>query len=1065
MNKLLQWVLPAAVLLSGTAAVAEPVIVETRMAAPNVLVAVMLGNTKSEDGYNSAIDPLDLDPAKWRVNGVQPQAIYRYSLPLDEQRADLATLTYPVTVQHRVYLKLAEPVQEGASYAVTSPYGPATMQFGSSTAYCESIKVNQVGYSSRATSRYANYGVYMGDGGSIQFAAPPNYEVIKEATGQLIASGAARYMGNETVTGLPDDPNMKRMFSGEHVYRLAMNSLPPGGLYYVKVAGCGRSRSFGVGDAYTREAAYVAMRGFYHQRCGTALTAPFTDHTRAICHAEIADTRSHPNTDEGVPVPPGTPTRPMWGGHHDAGNFQRLARHQIIPIQLFGYYEAFPENFIDGQYNLPESGNGIPDIVDEAMWAVKSWEKLQIDNAADPEYGGVMAGTVEQPGVGNKRYFGYGNAANNPQVEGTWPVEINATATAAGMFAQGSRLIRPYNPIYADELLARALRAWAFLKRTTDVNLSKTHFMYGALQLYLATGEAEYHEVFKQAARTTVIAPPANSFPDVYAPGNMTATGQTAHFISYLLPGSQARDATIVAGLRDKLFYNADVGTYMGPMPENDPYPQGISKFLGWGSGVTQGRYADPVVFAWRLSNDAAKKQLYLNAVSQYADYAMGLNPMGMSYYTGLGWDQPNSPLHMDSYFTKYGLSDSITSEHVGKPIGNVPGFLIMGPAAGVSGWSYQTAVSKKIFPHVSQSMPAMRRFAQGWSMIDSNEGGVETTMWNAAMLGFLHNTGNSAGAMCTSAKPLTQSEMQACPAGMVGAVTRKRDHVCVAGTWTPTPWQALENTCVKACTGPQPADETRNLTCPAGQYGAITEKRTYSCAGGGWTAGAWIQTANTCSVAPPLNPVCEIDRLNNKVTATGLSSLQCVQRNDTNAIGYPANYAVTLPGAPADQFDLNLFENVAANGSCSRYVKSVRCVVPEAAKPACHVSPWDGSLQVSGLGTELACVKRDDTGVKALNVRGRASFPAPVAAGVTVSTFRKTDAAGNCADPYGQMTCQALAAPAPACAMQPNGAMLVTGLNDSIACLSRNDISEQQLNVDNRAIFSKGGVTSATRI
>lgn len=44
---------------------------------------------------------------------------------------------------------------------------------------------------------------------------------------------------------------------------------------------------------------------------------------------------------------------------------------------LLSIYLLFPENFKDAQLDLPESGNGIPDIIDEAAWGVEVWRRAQ----------------------------------------------------------------------------------------------------------------------------------------------------------------------------------------------------------------------------------------------------------------------------------------------------------------------------------------------------------------------------------------------------------------------------------------------------------------------------------------------------------------------------------------------------------------------------------------------------------------------------------------------------------------------------------------------------------------
>jgi endoglucanase len=705
-----------------------PTVIEVRTAAPTIVAVVVQTGPHLEPG---PVDAIDMTPSQWKVNSQAVAEVHRYSVPYDELKkgTEPGRDGYPVTIRHRVYLKLKQPLQEGRKYAISTPYGAQTLDFSSRKTFCESIKVNQVGYSRLATSRFANFGVYLGDGGSLTFDPLPSYEVINEVTGTVVASGQANYV--------KDDTAIRGITSGEHVYRLRLDAVPEGGPYFVSIPGAGRSRSFGVGDKYSRQVAYVATRGLYHQRCGIALERPYTKFTRERCHLHVADTRT-PWNDGHLKVPAGSVMLPIRGGYHDAGDFDRRPYHTIVPLLMLTYFEAFPTRFVDKQYNIPESGNGIPDFLDEALWGLLIWEHLQITSEKDPLFGGVRAGTE----MDRHPEYGVHSAANDKAPYGTWGMLEDHTAVCAGLFAQASRLVRPYDKARADSLMRRAHRAWDYLKRTAKVDAARSCYMYAALQLYLSTGDAVYHELFKNAAVAIVIK--NGSWPEQYLPGNTAAKAQTAHFVSYLLPHERQTDASLVTALQNQIFQFADKGTYMGPEPENEPYPQGVTRFMGFGAATAQGRYADVYAFASLLSRDAAKKQRYINAVSQYADYALGLNPLGMSYYTGLGTDQPVSPLQLDSFFTKYGLSDGITSEHVGKPIGNVPGILVYGPTEGRSGAPYQRAVSDKLYPEWDK-LPAQRRFADGWSLVNSNEFTVwETIVWNVVMHGFLFDAGSA---------------------------------------------------------------------------------------------------------------------------------------------------------------------------------------------------------------------------------------------------------------------------------------------------------------------------------
>jgi endoglucanase len=752
---------------------AAPSIVEVRTAAPDVIVVViqtdMTYQVDHDDVPVSPVNPdsLNLTPSQWQVIGMSQSAPpARYSIPWDEPpktawNHPTNPNSWPVITRHRIYLSLDSPLQNSTTYTINTPYGNTNWLFNSTTTFCESIKVNQVGYSTKGTSRFANFGLYMGTGGSRTYGSL-TYQVIHESTGLVVTNGPAVYMENDTDFDI-ENPSAH---SGEHVYRMSLNGVPAGGPYYVSVVGAGRSRSFGVGDFYSEILARVTMRGMYLHRCGMALTHQYTPFAHAICHTSVYDVRSDKPEDK-VIVDTNTPLIPMAGGYHDAGDMDHTFLHPMISILMLSFFDAFPNRFIDNQYNIPESGNGIPDFLDEIMWGLKIWENLQVPEP-DPrglgQHGGVRAGWSTWGFTG----YGDHNAANDPLVYGTFLVTEDSTAMVAGIFAQASRLIRPYNAAKADELLNRAQRAWDYLVRTgVNINEARTRFMYPALQRYLATGDPNYHTIFHSAV-TRIMNDQGECDPcndcdhancpcgpwtcrfELYHPGRNDVTCHTAHFISYLLTNhGQSVDAALVQTLKNRVLQYADTQPYMGPPPETEPYPQGVTRYMNFGAGTAQGRYAELWIYATLCTTDSVKLPKYTNAVSQYADFPLGLNPMNMSYYTGLGTDQPISPLDCNSYFTKYGTNDRVTLNANGTaldnflsnniPIGNVPGICVYGPTDGRSEAKHQLAVSQKLWPSWT-NLPPQRHYAHGWSLINGNEFTVRETMtWNLLMYSFLY--------------------------------------------------------------------------------------------------------------------------------------------------------------------------------------------------------------------------------------------------------------------------------------------------------------------------------------
>jgi len=681
---------------------------------------------------------IDTGSSQWLVDGVRPASVHSETIVRDEDEATTgsggAPDIFPVHLRHRVYLTLSQALIEGRTYRVTTPYGERSLVFSDRTVRCSSLKVNQVGYHPASTRRYAAFGIYRGDGGSMRLDAPLPYDVLEVATGRSVATGTLRYIADESNFLNPNPGQDAQVMSGEHVYHADLAAVPSGGPYVVRVIGAGHSWPFRVSQASSRELAYVHTRGMYHQRCGIALESPYTTFTRPICHTHVGQTRTQPWTADGwITVPPGTDTHPIQGGYHDAGDFDRRPMHTQIPIEMLGMFEAFPSHFTDRQYNIPESGNGIPDFLDEALWGTLIWQNLQ---EAD---GSILAGTE----ASGHPTFGAVSAATDYFRYGTWGTLPHVTAFGTGMFAQASRLIRPYDAARADALLAKAQLSWTrtLALETTLRNEAPQALMYAALQMYLATATGNAaadlaspaHVLFRELAQRYIASRPP-TYPAQFIPGNPDAWFQMHHFGSYLLT-NHPTDAALRQALIDEVFFQTDVeGTFFGPI-DNDPYPVAVNKYLGWGSGTAQGRTAYVYCYAYRLSTDATRRQHYFDVVSQLADASVGLNPLGKSFVTGLGSDAANSPLHADSYFTKYGLG-----EHLGQPKGNVPGIIVYGPTTGRSGATYQTIVSDKLYPLWDQ-LPPLRRYGDGWSLVNSSEFTTwETMVWNVCMHGFLYD-------------------------------------------------------------------------------------------------------------------------------------------------------------------------------------------------------------------------------------------------------------------------------------------------------------------------------------
>ena len=158
--------------------------------------------------------------------------------------------------------------------------------------------------------------------------------------------------------------------------------------------------------------------------------------------------------------------------------------HTVVPQLLMRAYEINPDLYTDGQLNIPESGNDIPDLLDEALWGVAAWEALQDDD------GGVRMG------VESYRHPLYSHANYDEDPYWTYTKDANTSARAAGIFAQAARLVEEYDQTASDRLKKEAIDAYNY----AVANDASDYFMfYASGELYRLTKRAVYKNYFEAA--------------------------------------------------------------------------------------------------------------------------------------------------------------------------------------------------------------------------------------------------------------------------------------------------------------------------------------------------------------------------------------------------------------------------------------------------------------------------------------------------------------------------------------------------------------------------------------
>jgi len=443
--------------------------------------------------------------------------------------------------------------------------------------------------------------------------------------------------------------------SGESVRLADFSALRTPGSYRVRVAGLPDSAPFPVApDAY-RALDAGAIRAYTMNRASIALSP-------AVAGA-YARPAGHPDTRVEVHASAASAKRPAGTvisspkGWYDAGDYNKyIVNSGISTYTLLAAYEHFPAWFDKLGLQLPESGNGVPDLLNEALWNLDWMITMQ-----DPDDGGVYHKLT------NKSFDGMvmPDKATGPR----YVVQKNTAATLdfAATMAAASRVLAPFDrqqPGRAARYLAAAEAAWAWAEAHPDVLYQQPadiltggygdkkvddEFAWAAAELLATTGKDAYR------AQALAAGDPAQTEPgwaDVRPLGWIT-----------LAQNGKRLSAADQAAVRKPLLENADK---LAARWQASPYRVSMAdKDFVWGSNAVILNQAMMLVAAYRLQPRPA----YLNAAQSALDYVLGRNGPGMSFVTGFGAVSPRHPHHRPSE------ADGIAAP--------VPGWLVGGPNPG----------------------------------------------------------------------------------------------------------------------------------------------------------------------------------------------------------------------------------------------------------------------------------------------------------------------------------------------------------------------------------------------
>lgn len=507
-----------------------------------------------------------------------------------------------------------------ASIAATSNSSPTVAALG--------IRLNQLGFLP-GSAKWA----------LVPAVAASRFSVIDVASGEEV-------YGGDLMPAATWEP------AEESVQRADFSQLTRAGEYQLRVAGVADLRPFKIAeDAYVALNA-ASIKAFYFNRNSAELLAE---------HAGIyARPLGHPDTHVLVHASAASAERPEGTvitspkGWYDAGDYNKyIVNSGISTYSLLAAYEHFPEFFVGQNLNIPESGDAIPDLLNEVLWNLEWMLTMQ-----DPHDGGVYHKLT------NKRFDGV--VMPHEATSERYVVQKSTAAALdfAAVMATASRVLAKYEeqlPGMSARMLAAAESAWQWAQANPAVIYQQPEdiktgeygdrqlddeFFWAASELYIATRNDSYYAASK-AASTSATVP---SWGDVRSLGWISL----AHHRAQL---SEVADQELIVGRIETLakqLRSVWSGSAYGVTMQTEDFIWG-SNSVALGQGMI-------LLQAYRLNGERD----YLDAAQSTLDYVLGRNAVDTVFVTGFGQQSTLHPHHRPSG------ADGIEAP--------IPGFIAGGP-------------------------------------------------------------------------------------------------------------------------------------------------------------------------------------------------------------------------------------------------------------------------------------------------------------------------------------------------------------------------------------------------
>jgi hypothetical protein len=539
------------------------------------------------------------------------------------------------------------------------------------------IKVDQFGYLPNSLKVAVISNPQLGSNSTLSFAPGSTLQVRNWFTDAIVYSSTPTIWNNGAVHDQ----------SGDAGWWFDFSTITTEGDYYIyDSVNDVRSHRFKIDDDIYNQVLKSSVLMFYRNRIGNSKPASFNGskwEDNTVNFTQDQQTRDLWDRDNAAAF------KDLSGGWADAGDYNKYVSYTNTVIHdLLWAYQENPDVFGDN-WNIPESNNNLPDILDEIKWEL-DW-LMKMNNSDGSTH--IKMGSLNYGDNSNS----IPSQNNDPRYYG--PTCSSAEIFVAGIFAHAAKVLSqfPSQSAYVNQLTSRAEQTWShvlpqindpstldldcdlsdpanrIVSGDADVSLQEQIDMAlkGAIHLWDLTGKNAYKN-YIDANLYSAEPLSGNFYWNMY---KRPLNDALLHYST--LSGVNTADRNAIRNsfqseLGEHLYFgmtNEDL--YRSYMPNSQYH---------WGSNQIKAVIGVMNLMANNHNIDPANAADYRNKAEEHVHYFHGLNAIGITYLTNmyaLGAEMPANEMYHQWFGDNAQYDNAISS-----PSGPAPGYVTGGPNA-----------------------------------------------------------------------------------------------------------------------------------------------------------------------------------------------------------------------------------------------------------------------------------------------------------------------------------------------------------------------------------------------